>query len=81
MELAHNVLIWSRHWLGPHAPRLTGCGIVRLMHEVWAIPGRIKLVEDEPLHFRLKREHPRARDVLASFRPLLLPSQTLDFLG
>lgn len=81
MELAHNVLIWSRRWLAPHAPHLMGCGIVRLIHEVWAIPGRVKLVEDAPLHFRLKREHPRARDVLSGFRPLLLPSQTLDFLG
>jgi hypothetical protein len=81
MELAHNVLVWSRRWLAPHAPHLAGCGVVRLIHEVWAIPGRVKLVEEEPLHIRLKREHPRARDVLASFHPLLLPSQTLDFLG
>lgn len=30
--LAHNVLIWARHWLGSHAPRLAGCGIARLIH-------------------------------------------------
>ena len=81
MELAHNVLVWSRRWLAPHAPHLAACGIVRLIHEVWAIPGRVKLVDGEPLHFRLKREHPRARDLLVGFRPLLLPSQSLAFLG
>jgi hypothetical protein len=80
-ELAHNVLIWSRRWLVPHAPRLVGCGIVRLMQEVWAVPGRVKLIDGDPLHIRLQRDHPRARDLLAGFRPLLLPSQTLDFLG
>ena len=81
MELAHNVLIWSRRWLAPHAPHLAGCGIVRLIQEVWAIPGRVKLVDGEPLHFRLKREHPRARDLVSGFRPLLLSSQSLAFLG
>ena len=30
---------------------------------------------------RLKHEHPRAHDSLHGFRPLFLPSQTLDFLG
>jgi len=81
MELAHHVLIWSRRWLAPHAPHLTGCGIVRLILEVWAVPGRVKLVDGDPRHVRLKQEHPRARDLLAGFRPLLLPSQTLAFLG
>lgn len=38
MQLAHNVLIWSRRWLAAQAPRLGGCGIVRLVQEVWAVP-------------------------------------------
>ena len=80
-ELAHNVLIWSRRWLAPHAPHLAGCGIVRLIHEVWAVPGRVKLIDGEPLHSRLKQGHPRAHALLSGFRPLLLPSQTLAFLG
>jgi hypothetical protein len=41
--LAHHVLIWARQWLGEHAPRLQGYGIVRLIQQVWAIPGRVKL--------------------------------------
>ncbi len=42
-ELAHNVLIWARGWLAKAAPRLQGYGIVRLVQEVWAVPGRVKL--------------------------------------
>jgi hypothetical protein len=47
--LAHHVLIWARQWLGEHAPRLREYGIVRLIQQVWAIPGRVKLTE-EGLH-------------------------------
>lgn len=81
MKLAHNVLVWSRRWLCPDAPRLAGCGIVGLIQEVRAILGRVKLVGGEPQDVRLKREHPRTDDLLAGFRPLLPPPQTLGLLG
>lgn len=79
MQLAHNVLIWSRRWLAAQAPRLAKCGIVRLVQEVWAIPGRIKLSAEVVQRVRLCRDHPRARDVCCGFRPFLASSQTLDF--
>jgi hypothetical protein len=41
VELAHNVLIWTRGWLAKPAPRLRSFGIVRLVQEGWAVPGRI----------------------------------------
>ncbi len=71
MQLAHNVLIWAREWLAPHAPRLHTYGIVRLIREVWAIPGRIKLAEQAVVRVRLRQAHPRARDVCKGFLPLL----------
>jgi hypothetical protein len=79
MQLAHNVFIWSRQWLAAQAPRLRGCGIVRLVQEVWAIPGRVKLSAQAVQRVRLCPDHPRARDVCCGFRPFLAPSQTLDF--
>ena len=79
MQLAHNVLIWARGWLATTAPRLRACGIVRLVQEVWAVPGRVKLKAREVQGVRLCRDHPRARDVCCGFRPLLLPCQTLGF--
>ena len=79
--LAHNVLIWARRWLGEQAPRLARLGIVRLVREVWAVPGRIKLAGTEVRRVRLNRDHPRARDLVHGFRQLLPPSQTLARLG
>ena len=74
MQLAHNVLIWARGWLTPHAPHLHAYGIVRLIREVWAIPGRIKVTEQGVLRVRLRQAHPRARDVCKGFLPLLANS-------
>jgi hypothetical protein len=48
VELAHNILIWARSWLAEHAPRLLEYGIVRLIGQVWAIPGRVKLSDAAP---------------------------------
>jgi hypothetical protein len=78
-QLAHTVLLWSRQWLAREAPRLGDCGIVRLVQEVWAVPGRVKLSAEAVQRVRLRREHPRARDVCCGFRLLLAPSQTLGF--
>jgi Transposase DDE domain group 1 len=72
--LAHNVLLWARRWLGAAAPRLTGLGIVRLLREVWAIPGRVKLSGASPgypVRICLRLAHPRAADVGRGLRPLL----------
>jgi hypothetical protein len=78
-QLAHNVLIWARAWLAARAPRLRDCGIVRLVQEVWAVPGRVKLVGEQISSVRLRRAHPRARDVCCGFRPLLTKSERLGF--
>jgi len=81
IQLAHNVLLWARQWLAQNAPRLGQYGIVRLIQEVWAIPGRIKLTDKGVQHVRLRRIHPRARDVCCGFRPLLANSHLEVVLG
>ncbi len=74
VQLAHNILLWARFWLSQYAPRLRAYGIVRLIGQVWAIPGRVKLTEQEGVvRVRLRRQHPRARDVCQGFLPLLAP--------
>lgn len=75
--LAHNLLLWARGLLAKAAPHLAQCGIVRLVREVWAVPGRVKLVGEQIMRVRLRHEHPRAREVCYGFRPFLAPSQTL----
>jgi hypothetical protein len=74
VELAHNILMWARQWLGECAPRLHQYGVVRLIQQVWAIPGRVKLTDKGVVRVRLRREHPRARDVCRGFLPLLANS-------
>ena len=80
-ELEHNVLVWARGWLAKQAPRLGGYGIVRLVQEVWAVPGRVKRLRKQVQRVRLRRLHPLARDVGMGFRLLLASSQTLVCLG
>jgi hypothetical protein len=72
MQLAHNVLLWARQWLSESTPRLREYGIIRLIQQVWAIPGRLKLTDQRVQRIRLRPAHPRTRDVCRGFRPLLL---------
>jgi hypothetical protein len=81
IQLAHNLLIWSRRWLATATPRLGGFGLVRLVQEVWAVPGRVKLVGDQLRRVRLRPEHPRAREVWRGLAPLLAQGDTRVFLG
>ncbi len=80
-QLAHNVLIWARTWLAADAPRLAALGIVRLVRDVWAIPGRVKVVGAQVRRVRLCALHPRARDVCCGLRHLIPPSQMRVCLG
>jgi hypothetical protein len=74
VELAHNILLWARQWLAERSPRLHQYGIVRLIGQVWAIPGRVKLTDKGVVRVRLRRAHPRAPEVCCGFLPLLANS-------
>jgi hypothetical protein len=41
-QLAHNVLIWTRNGLPETPPALRRLGILRLVRDVFAIPGRVQ---------------------------------------
>jgi hypothetical protein len=75
--LAHNLLVWSRSWLSARVPRVRELGIVRLIQELWAVPGRVKLVAEGLCRVRFRTQHPRAREALAALPLLLSPGQTL----
>ena len=80
-QWAHNVLIWARRWLAQGAPRVAGLGIVRLVQELCAVPGRVKVAPTGISRVRLRRQHPCARDAYRGLRPLCPSSQTLGFLA
>ena len=70
-----NLPIWARRWLAPAAPRLAELGVVRLVREVWAAPGRVWLSDEGAPAVRLQPDHPRARDLTSALHALL-PSAT-----
>ena len=74
-QLAHNVLLWARTWLAAYVPRLAHLGIVRLVREVWAIPGRVKLLGASVQRVRLRAAHPRAPDLCRALQAFLPPGQ------
>ncbi len=79
--VAHNLLLWARGWLVPRVGHLEQYGIVRLIQEVWAVPGRLKLSTQGIQRVCFRRLHPRARDVCCGLRSLLAPSHIVVFLG
>jgi hypothetical protein len=82
VELAHNMLIWARSWLSQSVPRLREYGIVRLIEQVWAVPGRVKLAEQGGVvRVRLRQAHPRAREVCQGFLSLLPQRRPLVVLA
>jgi hypothetical protein len=41
--LAHNVIVWSRNWLARISPRFLQFGLLRMVRDVYSIPGLVKL--------------------------------------
>jgi hypothetical protein len=81
--LAHNVLVWARAWLAPHAPTLARYGLLRLVRDVWHISG---LLVFDPTTGRLRRlvlnvAAPRAEALVRALRVLLAPAQVAVTLG
>ncbi len=70
-ELAHNLLTWIRHHLTHVNPRWQGWGILRLVRDVFHIPGRVQFGENNtPQRLILSSQHPLSG-------PLIQPWQLL----
>jgi Transposase DDE domain len=44
--LAHNVLVWAKHWLHDHVPGISRYGVKRLVRDVFGIGGRVEFAPD-----------------------------------
>jgi hypothetical protein len=74
--LAHNVLVWSRRWLTPAAPRLARYGALRLVRDVLGISGLVDFDPDEmATRIVLNKGAPQASYLAEAFRALLGPQQ------
>ena len=72
-RLAHHLLVWGKQWLS-RVPstrrRLQGYGLVRLLRDVWAVPGVIRWRRGWMVSVRFSPLHPLATPLQASFSAL-----------
>jgi hypothetical protein len=72
-RLAHHLLLWGKQWLS-RVPatrrRLQSYGLVRLLRDVWAVPGVIRWRRGWMVSVRFSPLHPLATPLQASFSAL-----------
>ena len=72
-RLAHHLLLWGKQWLSrvpSTRQRLQGYGLVRLLRDVWAVPGVIRWRRGWMVSVRFSPLHPLATPLQASFSAL-----------
>jgi hypothetical protein len=72
-RLAHHLLLWGKQWLSrvpSTRQRLQGYGLVRLLRDVWAVPGGIRWRRGWMVSVRFSPLHPLATSLQASFSAL-----------
>lgn len=80
--LAHNVLIWARNWLAPHAPKVAPLGLLRLVRDVFHMNGVIVFDPTARLvQIILNQVDPFARDLSAGLTALLAQEHVCITLG
>jgi hypothetical protein len=80
--LAHNVLVWARHWLAPGCPKTARFGIKRWVRDVFHINGKIVLDHyAQPLLIVLNQADPLASELCRGLAPLLAQEQVAVTLG
>jgi hypothetical protein len=80
--LAHNVLLWTRHWLAASEPKLARYGLKRLVRDIFHINGRV--VCDALGHvvaIFLNPAAPLVRGLVAALQALLTPLHIAVRLG
>jgi Transposase DDE domain group 1 len=72
-RLAHHLLLWGKQWLS-RVPatrrRLQGYGLMRLLRDVWAVPGVIRWRRGWMVSVRFSPLHPLATPLQESFSAL-----------
>ena len=72
-RLAHHLLLWGKQWLSrvpATRQRLRGYGLVRLLRDVWAVPGVIRWRRGWMVRVRFSPLHPLATPLQESFSAL-----------
>ena len=72
-RLAHHLLLWGNQWrsrVPATRRRLQGYGLVRLLRDVWAVPGVIRWRRGGMVSVRCNPLHPLATPLQESFSAL-----------
>jgi hypothetical protein len=80
--LAHNILVWARHWLAPYCPKIARFGIKRLVRDVFHMNGLILF--DHATHISriiLNQADPFATELCTGLAPLLAQEQVAVISG
>jgi len=81
-SLAHNLIVWARHWLVAEQPKLRHYGIVRMVRDVLQVSGT--LIVDGMGHLVaiiLNQAAPLVRGLVAALARLLAPAHIAVNLG
>jgi Transposase DDE domain group 1 len=68
-DLAHNIAVWSKHWIFTD-PSFADYGVLRVVQDLLAIPGKITFREGQMVELKLNTLHPLAKPVLAGLARL-----------
>jgi hypothetical protein len=79
-SLAHNVVVWARHWLA--VPQVQQCGILRMVRDVFHVSGFLCFdVVGSVVAIVLNQDARLARSLAQSLRALLTPLHIVVSLG
>jgi hypothetical protein len=80
--LAHNTVVWARHWLTPYLPRLRRWGIVRMVRDVLQVSGRLGFDSQHRItSIRLNAADPLAKGLASALGALLETEHIAVILG
>jgi hypothetical protein len=79
-SLAHNVVVWARHWLA--VPQVQQCGILRMVRDVFHVSGFLCFdAWGSVVAIVLNQEACLARSFIRPLQVLLAPLQVVVNLG
>jgi hypothetical protein len=81
--LAHNILVWARHWLAPLCPKVAQFGMLRLVRDVFHMNGLIVLhqASSHVVKIVLNQADPLAKELYAGFASLFAQEHVAITLG
>jgi hypothetical protein len=66
-QLAHNLVVWAKHWLAPTEPRRLAFGTKRIVRDLLTIPAKFTFRDGRIVKVRLVKRYALLKDL-----PLLL---------